>query len=99
MKTTRMIIIDLANEYLNDANYSWGFISSEWVERITNELNLKNLSDLELSNMWDMVYLTIRNEFYYYDRNKEYDIANKYMDVESAFIEVVNIEARARKNK
>lgn len=97
METTRMIIEDLANEYINDANYEWGFISRKWIDRITDELNLKNLSDLELSNMWDMVYLTIRNEFYYYDRNGDYKTADKYRDVESAFTEVVNIEARARR--
>lgn len=97
MKTTRMIILELAKEYLNDKGYHRGFINGEWVEKVTDTLNLKNLDSLELSNMWDMVYLTLNNEFYHYDRNKEYDKAMKYMDVQSAFTEVVNAEARRRR--
>lgn len=97
MKTTRMIIEELADEYLNYENYQWGIISGEWVDKITEELNLKHLTDLELANMWDMVHLTLSNEFYHYDRNGDYKTADKYRDAESAFTEVVNVEARARR--
>lgn len=100
MKTTKTIINQLADEYLNNMNnYSWGIMTSEWKNRIANELNLKNLSDLELSNMWDMVHLTLRNEFYYHDRNKNYDIADKYLDIENLFLEVIFNEMKAIKHK
>ena len=97
MKTTRMIVEELAKEYLNDENYQWGFISGKWINKITDELNLKNLSNLELANMWDMVHLTLRNQFHYYDGNGDHKTADKYRDVESAFTEVVNMEARFRR--
>lgn len=99
MKTTRTLIKELATDYLNDPNYEPWIISNEWINKITEELGLKHLTDLELSNMWDMVYLTIRNEFYHYERNKDYEMADKYIDLESAFTVVVNIEARARRKK
>ena len=67
-----MIIEELAKEYLEASDYHRGFINGEWVERVTSELHLRELSDIELSNMWDMVYLTLDHKFNYYDRNKEY---------------------------
>lgn len=100
VKTTRMIIEELAKEYLKDPEYVHGFINGEWVDRITNELKLKDLSDLELSNMWDMVYLTLENIFHYYDMDVDTrSIAIKYLDVKSAFLEVVNMDARRRQKE
>lgn len=97
MQTTRRIIEELAKEYLEDENYHQGFVYGNWVKKLTDELGLEKLSDLELANMWDMVYLTLDNEFHYYDRNKDYEQADKYRDVTSAFTEIVNLEARNRR--
>lgn len=96
-RPTRYIIMDMAKEYIADSNVKTGFISGEWIDRITQALNLENLSDLELSNMWDMVDLTVRNLYYYYYINGEKDMAFKYLDTVSAFTEVVNREARRRR--
>lgn len=96
-KTTRRIILDLAEEYLNSSDYKPWFISGRWCDRITKELKLKELSDLELSNMWDMVFLTLDNKFNYYYINGDEDKGIDWLDVKSAFTEVVNAEARRRK--
>ena len=96
MKTTRMIIRELASEYLASENYHRGWIDHEWIERVSDELNLTNLSDLELSNMWDMVDLTLQSEFFHYYLNEDVKMSAKYQDVRSAFTEVVNREARRR---
>ena len=97
MKTTRTLIRELANEYLEDANYHRGIISGEWIDRVSDELNLINLTDLELSNMWDMVWMTLECEYSHHRINNEFDEAMKYLDVQSAFTEVVNREARIRR--
>ena len=97
MKTTRIIIEELAKEYLKSPNYHRGWIDAEWVDRVTDELNLKELNDLELSNMWDMVYLTLDHIYHYHRVNDDLETAVKYMDVQSAFTEVVNAEARRRR--
>lgn len=97
METTRQTIERLAEEYLKDENYTHGWASSEWVEKVSVALNLEKLSDLELSNMWDMVYLVLENSCHYYDRNGNSSMGYKYLDVQSAFTEIVNIEARKRK--
>ena len=97
MKTTRRIIEDLAHEYLADKDYHRGWIDYKWVERVSNELNLTNLSDLELSNMWDMVWMTLECEYTHHYINENHREAMKYLDVQSAFTEVVNREARIRR--
>lgn len=97
MKRTRLLIEELAENYLNDENYVRGIISGEWVEKVTTELNLRNLNDLELSNMWDMVYLTLDHLYNHYFINEEHKMAMKYLDVTSAFTEVVNVESRKRR--
>lgn len=97
MKRTRMIILELGKEYLQDENYHHGFITNEWIERVSEELNLKNLSDEELTNMWDMVYLTLENEYMFHRLNEDVDKAIAWSDVESAFTEIINVEARNRR--
>lgn len=97
MKRTRRIIEQLAKEYLEHPNYHRGWIDNEWIEKITDTLNLKNLSDDALCDMWDMVYLTLDHEYNFHDSNENYRTAMKYLDVQSAFTEVVNLEARRRK--
>lgn len=95
---TRIVIRELAKQYLEDENYQRGFISNEWIRDITDTLHLKELDDEELSNMWDMVYLTLDNEqkFHRYS-TKDIEEEIKWEDVKSAFTEVVNIEARSRR--
>ena len=99
VKTTKRIILDLAKEYLSDENYHEGFILKEWIDRVTAELKLEELDDLALANMWDMVYLTLDSECYYCHLNHDKENWNKYRDVQSAFAEVVNVEARKRKGE
>ena len=95
METTRNKIEKLAKEYIEDKNYCRGFIQKEWIDRIIDELKLKELNDLELANMWDMVWLTLEHEYHYYNQD-HLKLAMKYLDVQSAFTEVVNMEARRR---
>ena len=99
MKTTRRIIEELAMEYLNDEDYQKGFINYKWVFKITEELKLEELSDLELSNMWDMVWMTLECEYTHHRINEDWDKAMPYLDVQSAFTEVVNREARRRREE
>lgn len=98
METLRQKIERLANDYINDTEYQKGFIREKWITKITNELDLQHLSDYELANMWDMVWLTLENLYTYYDE-KDVKKAWKYMDTQSAFTEVVNMEVRRRKGK
>lgn len=98
MEPVRYTIERLAKEYIEDKNVSRGIISKEWIDRITEELGLKELDDWNLSNMWDMVWLTLENLYTYYNE-EDAKKAWKYMDAQSAFTEVVNAEARRRKCK
>ena len=85
-------IIELADEYLNDEEYKRGFIFKKWIDRITQEFSLKELSDEELSNLWDEIYETLDKKM----DEVSFKESMKYMDARSAFVEVVNIEARKR---
>ena len=94
---TRIVIRELGKQYLESENYQKGFIPQEWINIVSDTLHLKELSDEELTNMWDMVWLTLDSE----QRIVEYDYkdikeAIKWEDVKSAFTEVVNAEARRR---
>lgn len=97
--TTRHIIESLAKEYLKDENYTHGFITYEWIDKIAEKLKFKELDDLGLANMWDMVYLTLDSEFNYHRENGNVQMAIKYRDVTSAFTEAVNSEVRRRKEE
>ena len=97
---TRIVIRELGKQYLESENYQRGFIPQEWINIVSDTLHLKELSDEELTNMWDMVWLTLDSE----QRIVEYDYkdikeAIKWEDVKSAFTEVVNIEARRRRGE
>lgn len=97
METKRNKILNLAKEYLNDENYQEGFITTDWIKRIREELKLNECNDLELAEMWDIVFLTINNEYLIERLNGNVKEAIKWEDVKSAFIEVVNQVARERK--
>lgn len=92
---TRRIIEDLAEEYLTSKDYHRGFITQDWIDIVTDKLDLKNLSDYELCNMWDMVYLTLDHR--YVRHSGDFKKGMAYLDVQSAFTEVVNVEARRRR--
>lgn len=47
--------------------------------------------------MRDIVFLALDNMYYYNKINGEENKAYKYLDVKSAFTEVVNAEARRRR--
>ena len=92
-------IIEMAKAYVEDlhkGNVRIGIIPSEWVEKVSNSLNLKDLSDEELSNMWMNVCETLSDMI---DTMRENEIkeAYDYIDAKSAFLEVVNAEARSRR--
>ena len=98
MEPVRYTVERLAKEYIEDKSVTHGVISKEWVDRVTEELKLKELDDWNLSNMWDMVWLTLENLYIYYNE-EDVKKALKYKDTQSAFTEVVNMEARRRKGK
>ena len=93
----RTVIKDLADYYLEQPNYRKGWISDAMIEIVTFTLGLEQLDDDELGNMWDMVYLTLDHEYNFYNENGDWKTAMKYLDVQSAFTEVVNLEARRRR--
>ena len=97
MRTTKMIIDDLTEQYLADKNYRKGIISAEWVDKVSKELKLDKLSFSDLSNMWDTIWLVLECESLYAMVNKEFDKAMQYKDVQSAFTEVVAHENKRRK--
>ena len=95
--TLRKKILVLGSLYTEDLEYQRGFIGEKWINKVSDELNLKELSDDELADMWDMVYLTLDNECLVNRLNGDYEEMDKWMDVKSAFVEVVNHEARQRR--
>lgn len=94
---TRRIIERLAEEYLKSSDYHRSFITKNWIDKVTDELDLRNLSDYELCNMWDMVYLTLDHRYVQY--REDFKKGMDYIDVQSAFTEVVNVEARRRRGQ
>lgn len=85
-------------------NIERGWISGENIEWVTEHLNLRELSNDELSTMWWSIteyfddVLGIRDEYGeivgWKDYNDEWEFAR---DTESAWQEVCNVEARRRK--
>jgi hypothetical protein len=78
-----------------------GWISKENIDWVTDHLMLKYLSDEELSEMWQVVHDYFRNETAELDGNNEIigwkpDKMFEF-DTESAWLEVINEEARRRK--
>lgn len=81
-----------------------GFISQENIEWVTEKLMLQYLTNEELSQMWETVdeyFLSLYAEL---DENGEVTAWKPYSkktefarDTSSAWLEVINIEARVRK--
>ena len=73
-----------------------GFISYENVDWVSEKLGLSSLSDEELSILWDTVW-----DFFTNMERKEEDIDKAFFmqDTRSAWLEVINHEARKRRGK
>ena len=90
----------LSREYvyeLKDGKAHRGFITKEWVERVSDELELKELSNPQLSEIWEMIAEMLEStidDLYEAGNAKE---AWQWIDTKSAFLEVVNAEARSRR--
>jgi len=85
------LILKTADEYEKTAQKGW--ITYEAIDKITEKLGLKQLSQLDLSRMWEIVYYTLEKAAFEND-GENYE---KYSDAASAFAEVINMEARRRK--
>lgn len=87
------LITDAMNEYVKE-NPTRGFINADQVKRYSERLGLGGLSDDELGQMWydtdDVAGL--------YEHGKPYDKGGRELsDARSAFIELINSEARNRR--
>lgn len=73
-----------------------GFISYKDMDWVSEKLGLPNLSDEELSILWDTVW-----DFFTSMERKEEDIDKAFFmqDTRSAWLEVINHEARKRRGE
>lgn len=73
-----------------------GFISYKDADWVSEKLGLSSLSDEELSILWDMVW-----DFFTNMERKEEDIDKAFFmqDTRSAWLEVINHEARKRRGE
>lgn len=84
-----------------------GFITNEAIEVVSNGLMLKDLTDEELSEMWEVVHKYFRDIYAEYDETgrkfigwkPHSNITEFARDTQSAWLEVINQEARSRRNK
>ena len=80
-------------EYVAE-NPTRGFINADQIKRYSEKLGLANMDDDELSQMW----YDIDNVGGLYEHGKPYDKGGRELgDARSAFIELVNKEARDRR--
>lgn len=82
-----------------------GWISEENISFVTLKLNLRNLSNKELSDMWFAIDKYFEKIMAEYDENGKVIAWKPYteeiafaMDTDSAWKEVCNVEARRRKS-
>lgn len=82
-----------------------GFITQENIEWVTDHLMLRELSNEELSEMWEAVDIYFDDQLGIRDENgtligwKPYNEETSFlMDTDSAWKEVINVEARRRKS-
>ena len=81
-----------------------GFIKKEHIDLVTNSLILEELENEELNEMWHAVAEYFDRLYCEFDENgnivgyKPYSMDIEfYRDTRSAFLEVINMEARKRK--
>jgi len=99
-------IVELAfRKYAQHRNeINKGFVKMEHIELVTDALGLKLLSNKELGDMWEVSYKFFDGLYCVYNENVEiigYRPYNKdiafYMDIQSAWAEIINLEVRQRK--
>lgn len=88
-------IIKIADEY--EANARRGIITYDEMDEVSDKLGLKDIPDFQgLSDMWEKVYNVLNRESFT-DEGSSLDKYRKYSDAASAFAEVINREARTRR--
>lgn len=88
-------IIKVADEY--EASARRGIITYDEMDEVSDKLGLKDIPDFQgLSDMWEKVYYVLNRESFT-DEGSSLDKYRKYSDAASAFAEVINREARTRR--
>lgn len=90
----------LAKEYvydLKDGKAHRGFITKEWIEKVSDKLELSEASNHQLSEIWEMIADLLEKQIDGLYEAKNAKEAWQYIDTKSAFLEVVNMEARSRR--
>lgn len=89
--------IKIADDYESKAERH--FITYEQMDEVAKAMGLEQMSDNELARAWKVCYYTLNREAFKEDNSEELERWQKYSDAASAFAEVINREARARKEK
>lgn len=87
-------ILRIADDYSKEADE--GFISYDQMDRYAEKMGLKDLSDKELRQAWDKYYNILSRQSFKGGSMNNY---RKFGDAASAFAEIINREARSRKEK
>lgn len=98
-------MIEITLRRYNATEIQEGFISASNVDLVTEGLQLKHLTNEELSMMWEAVQKYFEAKYARYDNFgkicgwQPYSIeAEHARDTSSAWLEVINKEARSRRN-
>lgn len=90
----------------NKENITYGFINAENIALVTNALMLAELTDEELGEMWGAVAEYFDRKYCTYDENGNivgfmpWNEEVEFMrDTKSAWLEVINYEARRRRGE
>jgi hypothetical protein len=89
-------IIKYADEYEAEADRGW--ITPDQIEKYSNLMGLAGLSDEELSRAWEVYYAVLSREAFS-DEPGSIEKYKKYSDAASAFAEIINREARNRRER
>ena len=85
-------VISIADDYASKAQRH--FITYDQMDEVADKMGLSQMSDPELRRAWSMYYDILSRESF---RDGDMDNYHKYSDAASAFAEVINREARRRK--
>lgn len=89
-------VISIADDYESKADK--GVITYDQMDEVASQMGLEEMSDSELRRAWDMYYDVLSRESFRDDGTSDsLDNYRKYSDACSAFAEVINREARRRK--
>ena len=90
----------------NRENITYGFIDAENITLVTNALMLTELTDEELVEMWNAVAEYFDRKYCVYNENDEIvgfvpwtEEVEFIRDTKSAWLEVINHEARRRRGE